>query len=166
MIFEIIFPVSSRHMNHIRSNGNLAWIMLWLYVGKCFELRLFMSILDHAALNCFPGGAGLEDQMGQWVCNFLRSILNIIRLLENIRRYCTGWSSVNILAFHNFVEKFVTATALEILRQMLSQYLQVLITFRTFVHMNQSVCTSWCFIKSTQMLVYEAGWRPRLVHQS
>ena len=34
VIFEITFSISSRHMNHIWSNGNLAWIKLWLYVEK------------------------------------------------------------------------------------------------------------------------------------
>ena len=48
---------------------------------------------------------------------------------------------------------FCIAAALEILRQMSSQYLQVLITFRTFVHMNQSLCTSWCFIISIKMQI-------------
>ena len=54
---------------------------------------------DHGAKNRDLCGAGLEEQIGQWVCNSLRSILNIIRLLENIRRFCTGWISVEILAF-------------------------------------------------------------------
>ena len=36
------------------------------------------------------------------------------------------------------------ATALEIFRQILSQYLKFLITFRTFLHMNQSVCLCLC----------------------
>ena len=34
VIFEITFSISSRHMNHIWSNGNLAWIKIWLYVEK------------------------------------------------------------------------------------------------------------------------------------
>ena len=34
VIFEITFSISSRHMNHIWSNGNLAWMKLWLYVEK------------------------------------------------------------------------------------------------------------------------------------
>ena len=34
VIFEITFSFSSRHMNHIWSNGNLAWIKIWLYVEK------------------------------------------------------------------------------------------------------------------------------------
>ena len=109
--------------------------------------------LDHAGSNRDLWWARLEHQMALSLHNFLRSILNIIRLLENIRRFCTGWSSSDLQAFHNYVEIFVMATALEILRQMFSQYLQVLITFRAFVHMNQSLCTSWCFIKSTKMQI-------------
>ena len=38
VIFEITFSFSSRHMNHIWSNRNLAWIKLWLYVEK--EIRI------------------------------------------------------------------------------------------------------------------------------
>ena len=110
---------------------------------------IWRSMVMNSALGC----AGLEHQTGLWLHNFLRSILNIIRIVENIRRFCTGWSWFNIRAFHNYVEKFVTATALEILRQMLSQYLQVRITFRAFVHMNQSLCTSWCFIKSIKIQI-------------
>ena len=125
--------------------------MLRLYVQKDFELRSFMSISRSCGLKLFSWGARLEDQMGQLVCNFLRSILNIIRLLENFRRFCTGSSSVNIVAFQKYVQIFVTATALEILRQILRQYPRFIQTYETFVHMNQSLCTSWCFIKSTKM---------------
>ena len=110
---------------------------------------IWRSMVMNSALGC----AGLEHQTGLWLHNFLRSILNIIRLLENIRRFCTGWSSINILPFYTFVESFVTATALEIFRQMFSEYLQVRITFRASVHMNQSLCTSWCFIKIIKMQI-------------
>ena len=44
-IFEIMFSISSRHMNYIWSNGNLAWIKLWLYVENKFVLRLFLWVL-------------------------------------------------------------------------------------------------------------------------
>ena len=117
---------------------------------NCHCLRRFP---DHAALNRDLWWAGLEHQMAQWVCNFLRSILNIIRLLENIRRFCTGWSSVEILAFQKCGHFFVTATALEILSQVLRQNPRFIQTYETFVHMNQSLCTSWCFIKSTKMQI-------------
>ena len=45
------------------------------------------------------------------------------------------------------------AAALEILRQMSRQYPRFIQTYETFVHMNQSLCTSWCFIKSTKMQI-------------
>ena len=153
IIFKITFSISSRHMNYIRSNGNLAWITLWPNVQKNFELRSFMSISRSCRLKSCCSVSSLGTSDGLWLHNFLRSILNIIRLLENIRRFSTCWTSFDILAFHYFVESFFTATALEILRQMLSQYLQVRITFRAFVHMNQSLCTSWCFIKSIKMQI-------------
>ena len=123
---------------------------MWKSILNCDRLCGF---LDHAGFNRDLWWARLEDQTGLWLHNFLRSILNIVRLLENIRRFFTCWTSFDFLAFHNFVQSFVTATALEILRQMFSQYLQVLITFRAFVHMNQSLCTSWCFIKSIKMQI-------------
>ena len=43
--------------------------------------------------------------------------------------------------------------ALEILSQVLRQYPRFIQTYETFVHMNQSLCTSWCFIKSTKMQI-------------
>ena len=46
-----------------------------------------------------------------------------------------------------------TAPALEILRQMSRQYPRFIQTYETFVHMNQSLCTSWCFIKSIKMQI-------------
>ena len=51
------------------------------------------------------------------------------------------------------LQSFVTSTALEILRQMLRQYPRFIQTYETFVHMNQSLCTSWCFIKSIKMQI-------------
>ena len=48
---------------------------------------------------------------------------------------------------------FCIAAALEILRQMSRQYPRFIQTYETFVHMNQSLCTSWCFIKSTKMQI-------------
>ena len=113
----------------------------------------FCRFLDHAGSNRHLWWARLEHQMALSLHNFLRSILNIIRLLENIRRSSTCWTLLDILAFHNFVQSFVTATALEIFRQMFSQHLQVRITFRAFVHMIQSLCTSWCFIKSIKIQI-------------
>ena len=110
--------------------------------------------------------ARLKDLTGLWFHNFLRSILKVLRLLKNIFQFSTCWTSFDVLAFHNFGQNFFTAKALEILRQMLSQYRTFIQAYYAFNHMNQSICTSWCFIKSTQMLVYEAGWRPILVHQS
>ena len=108
---------------------------------------------DDGAKNRDLWWAGLEHQMAQFLCNSLRSILNIIRLLENIRRFCTGWSSVEILAFQKCGHFFVTGTALEILRQVLRQNPRFIQTYETFVHMNQSLCTSWCFIKSIKMQI-------------
>ena len=136
-------------VHQLKSLGTLLGL---LCKSMCILLLLCpSSTIDgfHLALRC----ARLKDQTGLWLHNFLRSILNIVRSLENIRRFSTCWTSFDILAFHNFGESFVTATALEILRQIFSQYLQVLITFRTFVHMNQSLCTSWCFIKSIKMQI-------------
>ena len=51
------------------------------------------------------------------------------------------------------LQSFVTVTALEILRQILRQYPRFIQTYETFVHMNQSLCTSWCFIKSIKMQI-------------
>ena len=48
---------------------------------------------------------------------------------------------------------FVTVSALEILRQVLRQNPRFIQTYETFVHMNQSLCTSWCFIKSIKMQI-------------
>ena len=44
---------------------------------------------------------------------------------------------------------FVTWTALEILRQVLRQNPRLIQTYEVFFHMNQSSCTSWCFICRT-----------------
>ena len=70
--------------------------------------------------------ARLKDLTGLWFHNFLRSILKVLRLLKNICQFSTCWTSFDVLAFHNFGQNFFTAKALEILRQMLSQY-------RTFI---------------------------------
>ena len=51
------------------------------------------------------------------------------------------------------LQSFVTSTALEILRQMLRQYPRFIQTYETFVHMNQSLCAFWCFIKSIKMQI-------------
>ena len=70
--------------------------------------------------------ARLKDLTGLWFHNFLRSILKVLRLLKNICQFSTCWTSFDVLAFHDFGQNFFTAKALEILRQMLSQY-------RTFI---------------------------------
>jgi len=70
--------------------------------------------------------ARLKDLTGPWLQKSLRSILNLIRISGSMLQFSTRWTSFDVLAFHNFGQNFSTATALEILRQMLSQY-------RTFI---------------------------------
>ena len=76
--------------------------------------------------------------------------LDYWRIFEDSIRVEVQWMLWHSIILHTFSS---TAAALEILRQIFSQYLQVLITFRTFVHMNQSLCTSRCFIKSIKMQI-------------
>ena len=52
----------------------------------CADLRqIYESMVNNSAVAI----ARLEDETALWLHNFLRSILNVIRILENIRRFST-----------------------------------------------------------------------------
>ena len=76
--------------------------------------------------------------------------LDYWRIFEDSVRVQVQWI---LWHFKKCVQFFVTATALEILRQILRQNPRFIQTYETFVHINQSLCTSWCFIKSTKMQI-------------
>ena len=146
--------ISSRHINYILYCEKNCLSISVALLGKASSIAIVS--VDFKIMQAFIlrlRCARLKDLAGLWFHNFLRSILKVLRLLKNICQFSTCWTSFDVLAFHNFGQNFFTATALEILRQMLSQYLQVRIAFRAFVHMNQSLCTSWCFIKSIKMQI-------------
>ena len=58
VIFEITFSISSRHMNHIWSNGNLAWIKIWLYVEK----KIWIAIVSQGFKIMEAMGSPLSHQ--------------------------------------------------------------------------------------------------------
>ena len=58
VIFEITFSISSRHMNHIWSNGNLAWMKLWLYVEK----KIWIAIVSQGFKIMEAMGSPLSHQ--------------------------------------------------------------------------------------------------------
>ena len=155
VIFEITFSISSRHMNHIWSNGNLAWIKLWLYVEK----EIWIAIVSQGFKIMEAMGSPLShQQLLTSIPSSLPTSSNgfFIEIHENITKVAFFIEDDIWALEHEDVctfQSFFTATALEILREMLRQYPRFIQTYETFVHLNQSLCTSWCFIKSEKMQI-------------
>ena len=142
-------------MNYIWSNGNLAWIKLWLYVENKFELRSFLWVLrswrqwesplsHQQLLTSIP--SSLQTSSNGFFIEIHDNIIKVAFFIEDDIWALEHEDVCNL-------QSFVTATALEILRQMSRQYPRFIQTYETFVHMNQSLCTSWCFIKSIKMQI-------------
>ena len=155
IIFEITFSISSRHMNHIWSNGNLAWIKLWLYVEK----KIWIAIVSQGFKIMEAMGSPLShQQLLTSIPSSLPTSSNglFIEIHENIIKV-DFFIEDDIWALEHEdvcnLQSFFTATALEILRQMSRQYPRFIQTYETFVHMNQSLCTSGCFIKSIKIQI-------------
>ena len=159
--------ISSRHINYILYCEKIVWIIEWLYLEKYLQLRSFLWISTSCKPSSCVFGAlawkiwPVSDSIIFWgqswrYLDYWRIFANSLR----VELHSLFWHSIN-------VDKFsVVSEAGKILRHRFWQYRTFIQAYQAFNHMNQSICTSWCFIKSTQMLVYEAGWRPRLVHQS
>ena len=159
--------ISSRHINYILHCEKVVWIIEWLYLEKHLQLRSFLWIPTSCKLSSCVFGAlvwkiwPVSDSIifwGQsWRClDYWRIFANSLR----VELHSMFWHSI-------ILDKFsVVSEAGKIFRHRLWQYRTFIQAYQIFNHMYQSIFTSWCIIKSTQMLVYEAGWRPRLVHRS
>ena len=132
----------SRLNNAVARCRKEIWIAI-VYVD--FQImRLKIEIYDELAWNIrwLNFSVTLWDQ--SWTSlDYWRIFEDPVRV-EVQSRFCHSKT------MHKF---FVTLTALEILSQVLRQNRRFIQTYETLVHMNQPLCTSWCFIKSTKIQI-------------